>query len=82
MEISIESRATARLHLRRLVLDDIPAVVIIESDPRTNQHRPGGARSPKESPKTVHKFVRGWDENGVGYWVVEHDGEAIGLVGV
>ena len=82
MEISFESRATARLYLRRLVLDDVPAVVAIESDPRTNQHRPGGAPSPEESAKTVHEFVRGWGENGVGYWVVEHGGEVVGVVGV
>jgi RimJ/RimL family protein N-acetyltransferase len=82
MEISIESRATARLYLRRLVLEDVPAVTSIESDPRTNQHRPGGAPSPEESAKTVREFVRGWDENGVGYWAVEFDSEVIGLVGV
>jgi len=30
----------------------------------------------------VHEFVRGWQEDGIGYWVVELDAKFVGVAGV
>jgi RimJ/RimL family protein N-acetyltransferase len=79
---TVEDRTTSRLYLRRVTLDDLPAIVAIESDPATNEHRPGGARTPEDSERTVREFVQGWQEHGVGYWAVEFEGRLVGVVGV
>lgn len=73
---------TERLRLRRITLDDLPALVEISTDPRTNAHRPGGAPSPAQSQELLREFVADWDRQGFGYWVVEHAGEVIGIAGV
>jgi len=78
----VDDRSTARLHLRQEAAADVPVIIAIQSDPRTNAHRPGGAPSRVESEKTVHEFVRGWQEHGVGYWAVEFDGKLVGVAGV
>lgn len=78
----VDDRSSARLHLRQVVAADAPVIVAIQSDPRTNAHRPGGAPSHAESEKTVHEFVRGWQEHKVGYWAVEFDGKVVGVAGV
>jgi RimJ/RimL family protein N-acetyltransferase len=78
----IEDRTTARLCLRRPVLDDLSSVVVIDSDPRTNLYRPGGAPSPERSAQTFCEFLREWDAHGVGYWVVELGDQVIGMAGV
>jgi RimJ/RimL family protein N-acetyltransferase len=82
MATPVEARRTARLHLRRLVPDDLAAVVVIDSDPRTNEHRPGGAPTPEKCSQTFREFVRTWEEHGIGYWAVEVDGQLIGVAGV
>lgn len=78
----IEDRTTARLCLRRPVLDDLSSVVAIDSDPRTNLYRPGGAPSAEHSAQTFREFLRTWDAYGVGYWVVELGDQVIGMAGV
>lgn len=80
--IEIEKRRTARLLLRRITSADAPAIVAIQSDPRTNTHRPGGAPSRAESEEVVDGFIRCWRERGIGYWVVEFAGEVVGVAGV
>jgi len=75
-------RRTARLHLRSLTTADAPVVAALQSDPRTNAHRPGGPPSREESEQAVHEFVRGWQEDGIGYWVVELDAKVVGVAGV
>jgi RimJ/RimL family protein N-acetyltransferase len=82
MVTEIEVRMTARLRLRRPVMDDVKSIVAIDSDPRTNLHRPGGAPSPDKNVQTFSEFVRGWEEHDVGYWIVEFDGDIIGMAGV
>jgi len=79
MVTEIEVRMTARLRLRRPVMDDVKSIVAIDSDPRTNLHRPGGAPSPDKNVQTFSEFVRGWEEHDVGYWIVEFDGDIIGM---
>jgi len=62
-------RMTARLRLRRPVMDDVKSNCRDRlSDPRTNLHRPGGAPSPDKNVQTFSEFVRGWEEHDDGYW--------------
>ncbi len=82
MVTEIEVRMTARLRLRRPVMDDVKSIVAIDPDPRTNLHRPGGAPSPDKNVQTFSEFVRGWEEHDDGYWIVEFDGDIIGMAGV
>jgi len=63
----VVDRRTARVHLRSLTTADAPVVAALQSDPRTNAHRPGGPPS-REREQAVHEFVRGWQEDGIGYW--------------
>lgn len=80
--IESEQRQTARLLLRRIAASDAPAIVAIQSDPRTNTHRPGGAPPHAESEQAVDGFIRCWREHGIGYWVVELAGEVVGVAGL
>jgi ribosomal-protein-alanine N-acetyltransferase len=77
-----DRRRTDRLDLRRITAHDVPAVVAISTDPRTNLHRPGGTPSLAEAELLAQEFMRGWDEDGIGFWVVEHEGEVVGIAGV
>lgn len=73
---------TERLRLRRPTEDDIPALVAVSSDPHTNQHSPTGAPSIEESARNVREAIAHWQEYGIGYWAVEHDGQIIGIAGL
>ena len=63
-------------------MDDVTSIVTIDSDPRTNLHRPGGALSPDQNSQTFREFVHVWEEHDIGYWVVEFGGDVIGMAGV
>ena len=82
MDDSVADVATPRLRLRRVTVADVRALAAISTDPRTNEHRPGGVPSRAESEEIVRGFIRDWDHHGIGYWVVEHLGEIIGVAGV
>jgi RimJ/RimL family protein N-acetyltransferase len=82
MVTEIEVRVTARLRLRRPTMDDVNSIVAIDSDPRTNLHRRGGAPSPGQNLQTFGEFIIGWEEHEVGYWIVEFGGDVIGMAGV
>ncbi len=73
---------TARLRLRRIAETDIEAVVAISSDPETNRHRPGGPPSRADSERIARSFIEDWRRDGIGYWVVEHEGAIVGMTGV
>jgi RimJ/RimL family protein N-acetyltransferase len=73
---------TERLRLRRVVSADVPALVAISTDPRTNEHRPGGAPNRARSEEIISSFVSDWEQHGIGYWVVEYLGEVVGVAGV
>jgi RimJ/RimL family protein N-acetyltransferase/adenylate kinase family enzyme len=75
-------RRTARLRLRQVTDADIPGVVAISTDPRTNRHRPDGTPTPDEAAAIAGRFVRGWEENGIGYWLVEYEGRNVGVAGI
>jgi [ribosomal protein S5]-alanine N-acetyltransferase len=78
----VEDRRTARLRLRRIVDADVPELVAITADPAANVHRPGGAPDLAQSEEIVRDFIDGWAEEGLGFWVVEHDGAIVGIAGV
>jgi RimJ/RimL family protein N-acetyltransferase len=80
--VDVSDLVTERLRLRRITLDDLPALIEISTDPRTNAHRPGGAPTPAQSQELLREFVADWERHGIGYWVVEHQGEVIGIAGV
>ncbi|MGI8576941.1 MAG: GNAT family N-acetyltransferase [Nocardioidaceae bacterium] len=82
MTDSTSCRVTANLRLRAVTLDDLPIVMAIETDPKTNKHRPGGPPAPEDVKQHLRAFVQTWDEHGVGYWIAEHQGEAVGLAGL
>jgi len=78
----LQDRRTSRLVLRRLTANDAAAVLAIDTDPRTNAHRPGGPPSRTESELAFQEFLRCWQEYGLGYWAVELGGHVVGIAGV
>jgi [ribosomal protein S5]-alanine N-acetyltransferase len=82
MTARVSERRTARLSLRRVTEADIPAVVAISTDPRTNRHRPDGTPTPDEAEAFARSFIEDWDAHGLGYWVVKHEGRDVGVAGV
>ena len=75
-------RETVRLRLRPLQIEDLEALAAVESDPITNRHRPAGPPSRGEVEQYLREFVQAWDEQGAGYWAVEHGGAFIGVAGL
>jgi RimJ/RimL family protein N-acetyltransferase len=82
VSVPASERRTARLRLRRVTEDEIAAVVSFSTDPRTHRHRPGGSPTREEAESIARSFVEDWDANGLGYWVVEHEGRDVGVAGV
>jgi RimJ/RimL family protein N-acetyltransferase/adenylate kinase family enzyme len=82
MGAPVAERRTARLRLRRVTEADIPGVVAISTDPRTNRHRPDGTPTPDEAAGIARRFIRGWEENGIGYWLVEYEARSVGVAGI
>jgi RimJ/RimL family protein N-acetyltransferase len=82
MSEPVSERRTARLRLRRITAADIPAVVALSTDPRTNRHRPDGTPTPDEATAITRRFIRGWEEHGIGYWLVEHEARDVGVAGI
>jgi RimJ/RimL family protein N-acetyltransferase len=78
----VSERRTTRLRLRRVTEEDIASVVALSTDPRTNRHRPTGTPSAHQARSIAEGFVEDWDENGIGYWLVEHEGRDVGLAGI
>ncbi len=63
-------------------MEDLLAVIAIEADPATNEHRPRGAPSVQEVAAHVRASVKTWQDSAVGYWVAEHAGEIVGIAGL
>ncbi|MFY0407672.1 GNAT family N-acetyltransferase [Solicola sp. PLA-1-18] len=72
---------TPRLLLRRPRLDDADAVLAIEGDPRTARFRPDGPMDRERSDAYLASHLADWADDGLGYWMVEHDGELVGFTG-
>src|SRR5215469_13602912 len=76
---------TARLVLRRPRAEDGPAVFRVHGDPETNRYNPHGPHADlPASEETLRIWLRGWEEDGYGYWAVTHapGSEIIGFGGV
>ena len=75
-------RSTPRLRLRPLRLDDLEALCAVETDPATNRHRPAGPPTRDEVEERLRGSVQAWQDDGVGYWAVEHEGQLVGVAGL
>jgi ribosomal-protein-alanine N-acetyltransferase len=73
---------TGRLRLRAMTIADTARVVALFTDPRVNRHSPTGAPSAGESRMRVRESVAAWERDGIGHWVVEHEGRFAGVCGV
>jgi RimJ/RimL family protein N-acetyltransferase len=76
---------TARLVLRRPHAGDGPAMFRVHGDPETNRYNPHGPHADLPgSEETLRMWLRGWEEDGYGYWAVTlpPGGEIIGFGGV
>jgi ribosomal-protein-alanine N-acetyltransferase len=73
---------TARLRLRRLTADDIPAVVALSCDPRVNAHSPTGPPTAEQAEALTRDFIEDWQRDGIGYWIVELSGDMVGIAGI
>jgi RimJ/RimL family protein N-acetyltransferase len=73
---------TGRLRLRAMTLADAPRVVKLYVDPRVNRHSPSGAPSVAQSRARLRESVAAWNRDGIGHWVVEHEGRLAGVTGV
>jgi len=72
---------TERLVLRRPQPDDSSACFALESDPRTARYRPGGPLDRTASDADLARNIQDWTEDGLGYWLVEWQGEMVGRTG-
>ena len=73
---------TERLLLRRPVAQDAAFVLTLLTDPRTTAHNPSDALASMEDAEAQLQRWDGQWEAGLGYWIVETAGAAIGVCGV
>ena len=78
----LEDRWTARLHLRRITLDDISAIAAIEGDPRAQAHRSDGPLTQDQAQDLARSYVAQWGSDSVGYWAVDVRGALVGVAGL
>lgn len=79
---SVDQRWTDRLHLRPVTLDDLDAIVALETGPRADAHGPAGPPSAEEAEQLARGYVAQWSGDGLGYWAVELRGRLIGIAGL
>ncbi|MDO9380532.1 MAG: GNAT family N-acetyltransferase [Nocardioidaceae bacterium] len=72
---------TSRLLLRRPVPGDADAVNAIEGDPRTARFRPDGPMDRGRSDAYLAAHLADWEDDGLGYWMVEAGGALVGFTG-
>jgi ribosomal-protein-alanine N-acetyltransferase len=82
MSEAVEDRRTARLRLRRPVGSDVEWLSALYSDPRNHRHAPGGAHSFERARIKATADVADWEVSGIGYWLVEHGEEPMGMLGI
>lgn len=75
-------RGTANLRLRPLRPGDLDALIEVEGDPATNEHRPAGPPTDSEVEQHLRGYVDAWAKGGVGYWAVEHGGDFVRVAGL
>ena len=71
-----------RLRLRAPTLADMPRLVALSTDPRVNRHSPSGPPTEAQSRAAVRETIDAWRRDGIGHWLVEHDGRLAGVTGV
>jgi ribosomal-protein-alanine N-acetyltransferase len=78
----LADRRTARLVLRRPEAGDVEWVAALHADPLNYTHAPDCAHRPRQARSLAEGQLRAWDRDGISYWVVEHDGERVGMAGI
>lgn len=73
---------TERLRLRAPTLADTARVVALSTDPRVNRHSPSGPPTEQASRAAARASITAWQRDGIGHWLVEHDGRLAGIAGV
>lgn len=73
---------TARLRLRMISTQDVEAIARLSSDPRVNEHSPTGPPTLESARQHALGFAEDWRRDGIGYWVIERDGQIVGIAGV
>lgn len=74
---------TKRLTLRKPRPTDALDVFVIHGDPRTNQYNPAGPDTSIDvSQGRLDGWLKNWEEDGIGYFVVENMGLTVGFAGV
>jgi [ribosomal protein S5]-alanine N-acetyltransferase len=68
-----------RLILREPIIDDLPSLFTIHSDPETNLYNPHGPMKTSEKAiEYLQEWMRYWDRDGFGYWtILRHDSSEI-----
>jgi ribosomal-protein-alanine N-acetyltransferase len=61
---------------------EIASVVSLSTDPRTHGHSPAGTPTREDAQAFARRFIEDWDRDGLGYWIVEHEGCDVGVAGV
>ena len=72
---------TERLILRKPRLDDAKALLEYIGDPEVMRWIGGETGDLQVATETIEKWLRRWEDNGVGPFVVERDGRVLGRVG-
>lgn len=76
-----EGSTTARLELRRPVLEDVPELYAILGDSRVWEHYPSQRHtSPRQTEGSVQRWIAGWEADGLSTWVARERGRD-GIVG-
>jgi [ribosomal protein S5]-alanine N-acetyltransferase len=75
-------RQTARLILRRIEPGDTAAVASLHTDPANYPDGPPGPHTPDSAASLARMFVAAWERDGIGYWIVEHEGTMVGIAGI
>jgi RimJ/RimL family protein N-acetyltransferase len=75
-------RRTARLVLRRPEAADTEWVAALHSDPLNYTHAPDAAHAPAQARSMAEAQLRIWDRDRISYWLVEHEGERVGMAGI
>ena len=76
---------TSRLILRRLRIEDGPAMFIVHGDPATNRYNPSGPDPDvATSEKVLQEWLQGWEREGYGYWAItlSQSEDVVGFGGV
>jgi RimJ/RimL family protein N-acetyltransferase len=74
---------TARLVLRRPTPADVAELHRIHADSATYEHSPEGRHTDLRQTKAMlNDWLAHWAGHGYGYWIVECDGEVVGVGGL